>query len=668
MKKLLCLFTLLVGLAPDLSAIDIPAASYRQADVNAAVALLKTGDNVIVPAFPAEGACWSEQSTWSMPPNTKIVFAGKDKSMIIDCYKPSPDQFHTAGALIAVFPSATGRASILGFKIKGRASSSNYKQSITAVYGQNKEFRMGHFEFDMTEAAYPAFNYAVPTAVEYYGHITGVMDHWVLNLQDRGALFVVHYNNYGGGNEGDESWAAPLGLGTSDFVFAEDGVINNPGAGGVVQDCYHAGKWVVRKLKLYGAGFGQTHPTGGSNRARGCRGWEAYDIETFPGANGKTNFNGFFLSSGSGVVHTIVSSGMSNFMTLHSMRVPGGSNYGQQPCPQGWGYVPSPCYDVGGSAFDQPGKGQSDLIKGPFPSIRNITKNCDVSPTCVPNQITEGVWIWNIQWTNPNMGGSEIAVYEGAQMVEGRDYHRTQLAGYKPFPYPHYLTLDGPPPAQPPVLSVSDVQVIEGNTGQSTVTMSVTKTGEGSATVNLATSDGTATAPSDYTAVNSTIAFASGDTTKTVAIPVLGDATIETNETFTVTLSNPNGATILVPKATVTITNDDVSPNMPPIIALMRLRNSNASGAIIDPTQPITVKNLFIQTAFSDDTGVSKAELRLHKGTYTQILKEAQGASTLTFTLNTNPYRAKGIIGLELVLTDADGAVTKQQLNVTVAK
>jgi len=36
--------------------------------------------------------------------------------------------------------------------------------------------------------------------------------------------------------------------------------------------------------------------------------------------------------------------------------------------------------------------------------------------------------------------------------------------------------------------------------------------------------------------------------------------------------------------------------------------------------------------------------------------------------LNTNPYRAKGIIGLELVLTDADGAVTKQQLNVTVAK
>jgi len=440
--------------------IDIPAASHRQEDVNKAVASMMSGDRVLVPAFPPDGACWSQQSTWNLPVNGQVIFAGRDKSTIIDCYKPSADKFHTAGPLIAIYPTPVGRNRVSGFKLKGRASSSNYKYALVGIYGQNKEWRADNFDVDLTEAVYPDFNWAVPTGFEYWGHVTGVMDHWRLYLADRGALFIVSYNNYGGaGTEGDESWAAPAGFGGPDFLFAEDGEIHNAGNGGVVNDCYRGGKWVVRRVKLYGASFGQTHPTGGSHRGRGCRGWEAYDIEVFPGGNGKSNFNGFFLSSGSGVITNVLShpGALSNFITLHNMRFDT-KTYTQEAVPYGWGHYPS-TYDLVDAPLDQPGMGQSDLLTGAFPNVRNAATGCTAIQPCVnPRQKREGVWLWNNIWHNPNMGGSEIAVYEPT-MVEGRDYHRALMPGWSPFPYPHYLTLDnpGPPPATPQSLRLDSL-------------------------------------------------------------------------------------------------------------------------------------------------------------------------------------------------------------------
>ena len=75
-----------------------------------------------------------------------------------------------------------------------------------------------------------------------------------------------------------------------------------------------------------------------------------------------------------------------------------------------------------------------------------------------------------------------------------------------------------------------------------TVTLSSAATS--AVTVAYATSNGTATAGSDYTASTGTITFAPGETTRTIAIIVNGDATAEAKETFTVTLSNPSGATL----------------------------------------------------------------------------------------------------------------------------
>jgi RHS repeat-associated protein len=78
-------------------------------------------------------------------------------------------------------------------------------------------------------------------------------------------------------------------------------------------------------------------------------------------------------------------------------------------------------------------------------------------------------------------------------------------------------------------------------------------------TVTYATSNGTATAGSDYTAKSGSITFAPGDTSESVSITVLNDSLDETNETVTLTLSSPTNATLGTPNpATLVIQDNDL--------------------------------------------------------------------------------------------------------------
>ena len=92
-----------------------------------------------------------------------------------------------------------------------------------------------------------------------------------------------------------------------------------------------------------------------------------------------------------------------------------------------------------------------------------------------------------------------------------------------------------------------------------TATVTVTR-GNGSvaASVNYATVDGTATAVSDYTAVaNGTLAFAVGETSKTISIAIVNDTVGEPNETLTLKFSNAVGVTLTQDTSVITITDDD---------------------------------------------------------------------------------------------------------------
>jgi immune inhibitor A len=120
---------------------------------------------------------------------------------------------------------------------------------------------------------------------------------------------------------------------------------------------------------------------------------------------------------------------------------------------------------------------------------------------------------------------------------------------------------NGPPP--PPSININDVTVAEGNSGTvpAVFTVSLSSAPSSPVTVNWATADGTATATSgDYVAGSGTLTFAAGQTSQAITVNVNGDTSVESNETFSVKLSNPTGATLADSQGVGTITNDDVDP------------------------------------------------------------------------------------------------------------
>jgi hypothetical protein len=108
-------------------------------------------------------------------------------------------------------------------------------------------------------------------------------------------------------------------------------------------------------------------------------------------------------------------------------------------------------------------------------------------------------------------------------------------------------------------MAINDVSQAEGNAGTSNAIFTVTLSAPspGGVTVQYATANGTATAGSDYTTTAGTLTFNVGETSKPIAVPILGDLVIEANETFVVNLSAAVGATIADAQGVGTIVNDD---------------------------------------------------------------------------------------------------------------
>src|SRR5262245_56380829 len=140
-----------------------------------------------------------------------------------------------------------------------------------------------------------------------------------------------------------------------------------------------------------------------------------------------------------------------------------------------------------------------------------------------------------------------------------------------------FQVLNGSPSA---AISINNASIVEGNSGQTFVSVPVFLTQAASATVTVqyATHDGTATAGQDYQSQSGTLTFAQGVTQQNILIPILGDTTFEPDETFTVTLSNPSaGSNILNATGTVTILNDDASLSIAATDAVKAEGNSGST-------------------------------------------------------------------------------------------
>ncbi len=134
-----------------------------------------------------------------------------------------------------------------------------------------------------------------------------------------------------------------------------------------------------------------------------------------------------------------------------------------------------------------------------------------------------------------------------------------------------------------PGLSINDANVLEGTVvkrgkrmtpQQSTMTFSITLSAASSnlISVGYSTKDGNASVGNqDYKSASGTVTFSAGETSKTVTMTVYGDITPESDEIFTVNLSNPVNAALTDGSGSGTILNDDSTPSAAGVLAQSEL-------------------------------------------------------------------------------------------------
>ena len=118
--------------------------------------------------------------------------------------------------------------------------------------------------------------------------------------------------------------------------------------------------------------------------------------------------------------------------------------------------------------------------------------------------------------------------------------------------------------ATPKTVGFDSAVAAAGEGGTATLTVSRQGLANGTATVEYATSPGSAGPDQDFEPASGTLSWANGESTsKPITVAIKDDADPEDAETFTVTLSNPSAGTTLAPPATATVTID-ASDQLPP--------------------------------------------------------------------------------------------------------
>jgi len=189
-------------------------------------------------------------------------------------------------------------------------------------------------------------------------------------------------------------------------------------------------------------------------------------------------------------------------------------------------------------------------------------------------------------------------------------------------------------------IAIADVTVGEGD-GTATFTVTLTGNVQESFSVNYATSDGTATAGSDYLAANGTLTFpanSSSGAEQTFTVTIIDDNIVEPQETFTVTLSDITGGLVTIGTATATGTIND---------------NDQAIVSINSPAAVTEGSNVVFTVT------VDKAV----QGGFTVAYNTANGSATLAgldYTENTGTLTFTGTAGETkniTVATNDDGIV-----------
>jgi hypothetical protein len=169
-----------------------------------------------------------------------------------------------------------------------------------------------------------------------------------------------------------------------------------------------------------------------------------------------------------------------------------------------------------------------------------------------------------------------------------------------------------------PRVSIASASATEGNSGTTPMNFTVTLYPAPVTTVivSYATADGSAVAGSDYQAQTGTLTFGPGDTSKTIAVPIIGDRIAEYDEYFTVTLTSAAGALITSDTAYGTIRDDE------PRISInsVSMKEGNSGTKLMAFTVSLAVaydQAVTVKYATQDGTAIAGSDYVATSGTLT---------------------------------------------------
>lgn len=215
-------------------------------------------------------------------------------------------------------------------------------------------------------------------------------------------------------------------------------------------------------------------------------------------------------------------------------------------------------------------------------------------------------------------------------------------------------------------LSINDVSADEGTAGTGTMKFTVTllPASGREVTVKWSTADGTASAGADYTAGSGDLTFAPGETSKEVAVTVLGDAVNEENETLKVTLSAATGvpaANVIDAEGLGTI----VDKNAPPSLSISDATANEGQGATVTVTLSGTT-NRTVTVRFNTVESSARAASDFLARVGTLTFAPGEKTKTLEITI-VDDTAAESREDFTIVLGDAvNAAITKASGRITI--
>ena len=170
--------------------------------------------------------------------------------------------------------------------------------------------------------------------------------------------------------------------------------------------------------------------------------------------------------------------------------------------------------------------------------------------------------------------------------------------------------------------------------GDGSFLVTVTRTGgsAGAVSVDYATSDGSATAGSDYTAASGTLEFAAGQVANTFAVPILDDLLAESDETINLALSSPTGGAALglVTSAVLSIVDNDSAGTVQFSSATYSANEGGGSATITVTRTGGAAGGVSVDYATSDGTATDGSDYTAASGTLTF----GPGQTSQTFTVD----------------------------------